>query len=59
MPEIRKRIATYNRMADFSHAPETVNRRQQQELSNQLSKYLIDIMGSDQSRSKVTQSQDI
>ena len=26
---IRKRIATYKRMADFSHTPETVNRRQQ------------------------------
>ena len=50
---IRKRIATYKRIADFSHTLETVK------LSNQPSKYLLDIMASYQSRSKVTQSQEI
>ena len=31
---IRKRIATYKKMADFLHTPKTVNRRQQYEMSN-------------------------
>ena len=44
MPRIRKRTATYKRTPDFSLTLDLVNRRQQQELSSQLSKYLLNIM---------------
>ena len=38
MPGIKKRIATYKRTADFSHIPETVTRRKQNELSKTILK---------------------
>ena len=53
------RTATYRIMADFSHAPKTVNKRQQLELLNQYLRYLPDITASYRSKSKDTQSQDI
>ena len=42
----KETISTYKNTTDFSYTPETVNRRQQQELLNQLSRYLLNIMAS-------------